>query len=54
MDDTVDFLLDWQPFCAALYPTEKVAGDPIVCDNEPHDRDETKHRNSELGFEWWD
>jgi hypothetical protein len=29
-----------------------VAGDPIVCDRQPHGTD-SRHSNSELGFTWW-
>lgn len=58
----------WQPYCGAEYPAEKVAGDPVICDELPrHDIGSgellpglglagsigTKHRNSELGFAWW-
>lgn len=44
--------LTWKPYCGAVYPLEKVAGDPVICDRNPHDG-ATKHRNSETGFEWW-
>lgn len=49
---TIDADFVWEPFCGVEYPQEKIAGDPIICDRDPHS-EETKHLNSELGFEWW-
>jgi hypothetical protein len=52
--------LEWRPFCGQEYGgggglsafRRHVAGDPIVCDKNPHPASE-KHKNYELGFEWW-
>lgn len=48
---------DGAPMCGAVYPLEKVAGDPVLCDSEPHPVTgpaAVKHRHAETGFEWWD
>lgn len=43
----------WLPYCGSAYPLEKVAGDPLVCDQEQHGPS-VKHLNSETGFAWWE
>lgn len=44
--------LTWEPYCGVTYPLAKTSGVPVSCDRNAHGRD-TKHRNSETGFEWW-
>jgi hypothetical protein len=41
----------WPPMCGALYEAP-VAGEPVVCDRDPHPLSE-RHQHSETGFEWW-
>ena len=48
----MDDLLTWEPYCGAVYPLEKTAGDPVTCDRNAHD-DSFPHRHSETGFTWW-
>jgi hypothetical protein len=49
---TLDELLEWEPYCGAIYPLHQTAGYPIICDRNAHGED-TPHKNSETGFKWW-
>ena len=45
--------MNWPPYCGAEPHFVVIAGDPIVCDREPHPLSE-QHFCSELGWRWWD
>jgi hypothetical protein len=46
------FLAAWKPYCGAEYHTCWSGEAPLVCGRNPHGPD-TRHRDSETGFEWW-